>query len=65
MADCSESVAVGSDGSKKPCECCRLCPWAGGAARDGSSLENCLAGAGLEKLLTEVVLELGFVEGNT
>ena len=62
--DCSESVAEGSEGSKKPWECCRLCPCAGGAALDGSSLENFLAVAGLEKLLIEVELAFGLGEGN-
>lgn len=57
----SASVAVGREGSKKPCECCRLClsaPVASGDFfRNGRSLDVCDI-EGREKFWSDVVLAL-------
>ena len=69
MFDCSERVADGKEGSKKPCECSLLWPLdspecLGGG---GCSVEACRAKLGREKLFTDVVLDvackLGYMEG--
>jgi len=62
----SDKVAVGREGSKKPCECCLLCPFESGTGnRDGTSvgLDVWRWRCGCEELLIELVLELALELG--